>query len=342
MAKNLGIGLIIGATLSSSIGTAFASVENKIRQTRQAMGGAAREARVMQKALDLRTRRDDLSARYKASGGRDKALRSELARISGQYHKARTAALAYGGSVADWSRKHADAARQLEVARVRLARFEGMREQAATRRELRGKMVEAVAPLAIMGMPVRMAMDFESGMADAAKTIDGMRDDAGNLTPQYYEMEAAVKTLGRALPLTHKEIAGLFAAGGQQGMTGVKELTGLALPCVFLQMFPGRLAFCSEYPRPCRSRPVRCRNSNPCQFSFQFTGLIVRREDVPPSRSQRVSRASTSMSSIFSNRNISVSSLNRAALFRLRRPAVVVRRKRCCPALIQSRVPERL
>lgn len=85
-------------------------------------------------------------------------------------------------------------------------------------------MMEAIVPALAVAAPVRAAVQFESAMADAAKTIDGMRDASGNLTPKYYEMETAIKRMGRELPLTHEQLAGLFAAGGQQGMTGVDEL----------------------------------------------------------------------------------------------------------------------
>lgn len=79
-----------------------------------------------------------------------------------------------------------------------------------------------------VSVPVKEAISFESAMADAAKTIDGMRDDTGKLTKKYDEMQGVILSMGRSLPLSHQEIAALFAAGGQQGMTDVAELQNFA------------------------------------------------------------------------------------------------------------------
>lgn len=224
MANPFGIGFIIGATVSSTVASAFSSVESKLQQTRQKLNAASREAKVFSTALDLRARRDEVKARFRASGGTDAALRNELLKINTEYLKARRAAMAYGAGVSEWSKRQQEARQRLELTYQRLKSFSALQEQANKRQELRGQMVGTAVGAMSLAAPVKMAMDFESAMAEAAKTIDGMRDDAGNLTPTYYEMERAVKSMGRSLPLTHAEIAGLFAAGGQQGMGDVKEL----------------------------------------------------------------------------------------------------------------------
>ncbi|CAK7034668.1 MAG: hypothetical protein DELT_00511 [Desulfovibrio sp.] len=92
------------------------------------------------------------------------------------------------------------------------------------RADLRGQMFDTVALAATVALPVKLAIDFESAMADAAKTIEGMRDDSGKLTPMYYAMVREAKLLGRELPLAHSQIASIMAAAGQQGMTDAKEI----------------------------------------------------------------------------------------------------------------------
>ncbi len=85
------------------------------------------------------------------------------------------------------------------------------------------------ATMTSMARPLNMAVDFESVMAKTATSIDGTRDAAGKLTSEYYRIEKAVLRLGRILPLTQAEIAGLFAAGGRFGLSSVQELEAFAV-----------------------------------------------------------------------------------------------------------------
>ena len=224
MAEKLGIGFVIGATVGSSVAAAFATVDSKLKATREAFNSAARAARITNDALAARGKRDAAISAYKASDGTDKKLRKEMEDAVKEYRKAKTAASAYGRSVDEWRRKHEAASAAVESTNVKLQRLRGIQDERARRQELRGQMVEAVAPLAAVGVPVKLAIDFESSMADAAKTMDGMRDAVGNLTPKYYEMQNIIKGMGRELPLAHTEIARLFAAGGQLGISDVDEL----------------------------------------------------------------------------------------------------------------------
>ena len=224
MAKALGIGFVIGATVSSTVASAFSTVEGRLQQTRKSLGAATREARTLGAALELRNKRDQLAASYKASGGKDDKTRRELEKVAQAYRKAKTDAVAYGASVSEWGRRHEAATRQLEASRRKFDRLTALQEQAGRRKELRGDMMGTAVQAMSLAAPVKMAVNFESSMADAAKTIDGMRDKSGSLTTAYYDMEAAVKRMGRTLPLAHEEIARLFAAGGQQGLTAVDDL----------------------------------------------------------------------------------------------------------------------
>ncbi len=209
MANTFGVSFTIGAVLSSTVASAFGTVESKIQAARQKINASSREAKAIQKAIDLRGRRDELAAQFKDTG--TAALRRELSKVSAEYRKAKTAALAYGGGVADWTAKQALARRELEHSVARMRLYQEMQGQRDKRGELRGQMVETAAFGLALAAPVRTAIQFESAMADAAKTIDGMRDPAGKLTGKYREMEAAIKAMGRELPLTHEQIAN---AGG--------------------------------------------------------------------------------------------------------------------------------
>jgi TP901 family phage tail tape measure protein len=94
----------------------------------------------------------------------------------------------------------------------------------ARRGQLRGELFDAVALGSTVFFPVKGAIEFESAMADAAKTIEGMRDDSGELTPMYHAMVREAKILGRELPISHSAIAGIMAKAGETGMTDAREI----------------------------------------------------------------------------------------------------------------------
>lgn len=94
----------------------------------------------------------------------------------------------------------------------------------SNRSSIQSEMMQTAVPALALSLPIQQAIQFESSMADVAKTMDGMRDDDGNLTAQYYAMEQAVKDMAREIPVSHNEIASLFAAAGQQGLTDLSEI----------------------------------------------------------------------------------------------------------------------
>ena len=226
--SEFGLKFSIGARLSSSVASSFASLDARMRRTQQTMNSLANTSKAMRNALDLRAQRDDLRERYVASGRTDGKLLAELKKVSRAYHTAKTKAIGYGAAVEQWRERQAAASAELERTRTRMERLRGIQAERGNRKEIYGSLLETVAPATGVAMPVKLAIDFESSMADAAKTMDGMRDAGGKLTPKYYEMQNIIKGMGRELPLAHEEIARLFAAGGQLGMSDVGELKEFA------------------------------------------------------------------------------------------------------------------
>ena len=72
---------------------------------------------------------------------------------------------------------------------------------------------------------VKNAISYESSMADVAKVVDGLKDDNGNLTAQYYEMSDALLELSTRIPPTAEELTQIAAAAGQSGIAR-KEIVG--------------------------------------------------------------------------------------------------------------------
>lgn len=216
-----GFNFTIGARMASSVASTFDTVAartGKLRKDMRTLNSMSTAAGALQK-----TQANVQALRLQAAAGSDVAARLKAAETA--YSAAQRTAAKYNITVANAAKVHAQANSQIMRTEAALKNQQTIMRNRAKRRELQGEIMGTVASAAMVVAPVKIAIDFESSMADAAKTIDGMRDEAGKLTPEYYKMEAAVKSLGRTLPLTHTELASLFAAGGQMGMTSAAELT---------------------------------------------------------------------------------------------------------------------
>lgn len=100
-----------------------------------------------------------------------------------------------------------------EQAQKRLARAIELQGKAeAFQSRMRGKMLGAVAAAATLAAPVKLAVDFESAMADVRKVIDFE-------TPQQFkEMGEDILSLSQRIPMTARGLADIVAAAGQAGI----------------------------------------------------------------------------------------------------------------------------
>lgn len=118
---------------------------------------------------------------------------------------------------------------QLEGAADRLRRAQSrlqnvnaaMDRNMARRANLRGQLFDAVAIGATITAPIKLAVDFESAMADVRKVVDF------DTPQQFKEMTRDVIALSRVLPMAAADIATIVASGGQAGIAR-DELTGFA------------------------------------------------------------------------------------------------------------------
>lgn len=70
-----------------------------------------------------------------------------------------------------------------------------------------------LATAAALAYPIKAAADFESGMANVRKVVDGLQDSAA-----LAQMGKDVRVLSRELPITQRELLELVAAGGRMGV----------------------------------------------------------------------------------------------------------------------------
>lgn len=107
-------------------------------------------------------------------------------------------------------------------------KYQKMQERMGKSNEMAKKgLMIAGAGAAAMAVPVKIAIDYESAMADVAKVVDGLKDEAGKITPAYTAMSNQIVEMTTRLPMAAKDIAAIVAAGAQSGIAK-NELLGFA------------------------------------------------------------------------------------------------------------------
>lgn len=100
--------------------------------------------------------------------------------------------------------------------------YEKMQQRMGKANELAKKgLMIAGAGAAALAVPVKLSIDFESAMADVKKVVDF------DTPQQFKQMENDIISMSKRLPMAAKDIAAIYAAGGQSGIAK-NELTQFA------------------------------------------------------------------------------------------------------------------
>lgn len=101
-------------------------------------------------------------------------------------------------------------------------KYEKMQERMGKANEMAKKgLMIAGAGAAALAVPVKLSIDFESAMADVKKVVDF------DTPQQFKQMENDIISMSKRLPMAAKDIAAIYAAGGQSGIAK-NELTQFA------------------------------------------------------------------------------------------------------------------
>nr|WP_255473737.1 phage tail tape measure protein [Pantoea sp. paga] len=115
----------------------------------------------------------------------------------------------------------------------RQAKLSAVRERYSRSLEVRDRVAGAGAATSAaglaMGAPVLASVHASAAMEDAmkgvAKQVNGLRDDSGNRTRQFYDMQAAIKAASEQLPMENGAIdyAALVEGGARMGVTNQND-----------------------------------------------------------------------------------------------------------------------
>lgn len=80
----------------------------------------------------------------------------------------------------------------------------------------RGSLAAGAGMAAAFALPIKAAMEFETGMAGVKKVVEDLQGEKGALA--FKEFSNEVLKLGREIPLAYSELTDLVAAGGRMGI----------------------------------------------------------------------------------------------------------------------------
>ena len=191
--KNLGIGLVIGASLASSVGGTFKSLDKSIGQLQAKAKDVKLGIAVGEKWRDLRGEALKLSSALQA-GKLDSAGIARFHQLKAATKEAEAEAKKYGFTLGGLNKQLGTMQRFSAVQNGFLRRAEARDARKQERGELRSRLAGTVAiGTAMFAYPLKAAMDFEQGMAEVGAITRADDADMARLTENAREMGRTTK-----------------------------------------------------------------------------------------------------------------------------------------------------
>lgn len=215
MAKTIGVQFAIGAAMSTTVASAFATVDSKVKSlktnVKELNAVSERASRLMTADARLQT------ARAAHSASPTEKTTTELRTAERALKSAQRAADKYNISVAESAKVHARAQAALKTTQAALERQEKFQFNAAKRQELQGQMLGTVASFAAVTVPIKLAIDFESAFADVRKVVDFANE------AEAQGAQRDIRALAEETGLSAQGIAQIYASAGEAGLAKNRE-----------------------------------------------------------------------------------------------------------------------
>lgn len=174
-------------------------------------------ARVFEMAIEIAGKvNSSFSSTFMSATGRLQKMNQQISSLRAEIRELEKAQKAGSISAEEYAASYAKLTDQLqkaERAQKNLAGAINLEQRVdAFRSRMRASLLGGIETALTVGAPVKMAMDFESAMADVRKVVDFE-------TPkQFAEMSRDILTLSTRIPMAASGLAQIVAAGGQAGI----------------------------------------------------------------------------------------------------------------------------
>lgn len=214
MDKSVTVGILIGGSVSPSVGSAFRSLDQRFRDLsttakRLKIGqGLTEDIPKLGKALqELRERAANtvhpLASHY---------LNQEIASTEKRLNAAKEAAHKFGLDMGNLTRESGQLGTALRKTEAALAATETRMRNRAIRSDVKGSLLETGAQVFTVRALLKPAIDYESAMADVSKVVDFASKEEEKLFAK------TILDRSKVIPVAAEGLAQIAAAGGSLGI----------------------------------------------------------------------------------------------------------------------------
>ncbi|EGW22173.1 phage tail tape measure protein [Methylobacter tundripaludum] len=224
MANNIALGIVIGASLSSTVGRAFQSLDARATGLGRSLQNVHMGRNAADDVIRYRTRLDNLIATQHQFGASNTNLWGQIARTEASLRTASQRAERYGLNIGDIVNENRRLLQSEQSVSRQLERTNRLRANRDRRSELGGQMIGTVGMSYAAAAPIKDAIEFESVMADVRKVVDVSDAEFKGLGKSILDMSAT-------MPMAASGIGAIVSAAGQSGVAK-EELLGFTTAAV--------------------------------------------------------------------------------------------------------------
>lgn len=209
---DLGLGVIVTASLDAGINSAFKTLDDRAISTQKRLDKVTLGRKLTTELTKTSTALQRLKSRQDVQAGSNEKLNASVARLESRYRAAQFEAKKYGLDIRNVAGEHRRLGTELQRTEGRLTRIAARQRNQQRRQNLRGEIAGTVATGISLALPVKAAIDFESAMANVKKTVNDL-DAVGLKT-----MAKQLKSMSREIPISASGLAEIASAGGRLGI----------------------------------------------------------------------------------------------------------------------------
>ncbi len=182
MSKSLALGIVIGASISGSVGSAFKTLNTKIGDAEKAVNKAKIGKALAADVIQYKQKLERLKAAQQQFGLSNTKLWPQIAATEKRYRSASSAALKYGIDVGKVVRQHDLLGQSALRSERKLARLQSRQLNQSRRSELKSSIPGVVGLAFAAASPLKVAIDFEQSMARLGAITQGSTKEIELLT----------------------------------------------------------------------------------------------------------------------------------------------------------------
>ena len=221
MSKTLTVGLVIGASLASSVGSSINSVGDKLSQLQKKSEDLKVGAALGRSFVDLRAETLKVRQEYEKTGYKSKELEERLQQLQRATRQAGDEAKKYGidlGGAAEQTKYLETMSAQAEG---RIGRIQARQERASERSQMRSQLTGTIAVGAAMfAYPIKTAVGFQQAIAEVGAITRASAEDMKML-------EENAREMGRTTQFTAFQAAGAQKYLGMAGFNTNQIITAM-------------------------------------------------------------------------------------------------------------------